>query len=176
MELDKESIKALAAEKRVDILKSLAIRRKMPSELSRELNIVPSTVVEHLKKLEKAGFVKKVETGHKWIYYELTNKGEDLVKPKIPVQVFLILSVGIILMFSGALNIYKSSYELMSDNKASEISRDIATGASGITIQPASNTTEEKEITEFNPIGLLVLIVGLFTTLAGLLYIRNKRF
>ena len=101
MELDKETIKVLSSDTRVDMMKSLARRRKMPSELSKELGLAGSTVVEHLKKLESAGLVVKRETGRKWIYYELTTKGRNLVKPKFPVEFVVMLSLGVLLVFGG---------------------------------------------------------------------------
>jgi len=105
MEIDKKTIKALSADTRVTILKSLNERRKLPSELSRELNIAPSTVVEHLKILESAELVRKQKRGSKWIYYELTVKGSGVVKPKINMQFVLILSLGIIVIFGSMINI-----------------------------------------------------------------------
>lgn len=101
MEIDRKTIKALAADTRLEILKSLGNRRKTPSELSKELNLAVSTITEHIKKLEKAGLVKRKETGHKWVYYELTDKATGLVKPRYPVQFVLILSLGLIFVFSG---------------------------------------------------------------------------
>ncbi|MFH0929395.1 MAG: winged helix-turn-helix domain-containing protein [Candidatus Aenigmatarchaeota archaeon] len=103
MEIDRKTLKALAADTRLDILKSLGKRRKMPSELSKEMSLAPSTILEHLNKLEKANLVRREKTGHKWVYYNLTNKGESLVKPKYPVQFVLMLSLGIFFVFSGAL-------------------------------------------------------------------------
>jgi DNA-binding transcriptional ArsR family regulator len=44
MEIDRKTLKALAADTRLDILKSLSKRRKMPSELSKELDLATSTV------------------------------------------------------------------------------------------------------------------------------------
>ena len=85
MEIDKKTIKALSSDSRVDILKSLVKRRKTPSELSKEMKLATSTIVEHLGYLEKANLVDKIKTGHKWIYYDLTRKGKSLVvKPKFP--------------------------------------------------------------------------------------------
>ena len=106
MELDKKAIRALSSDTRVDILKSLAKRRKTPAELSRELGLAGSTVVEHLKKLENSGLVRKERTHRKWIYYELTSKGRNLVKPTFPVQFAIMLSVGILFAFFGVYNFY----------------------------------------------------------------------
>jgi eight-cysteine-cluster-containing protein len=110
MEIDRKTLKALSADTRLDILKSLVRRRKMPSELSKELNLAPSTVVEHLNKLENAGLVKREETGHKWIYYNLTEKGECLVKPRIPVQFVIVLSITLIVIAGFAYVSYSNSY------------------------------------------------------------------
>ncbi|MFH0829676.1 MAG: winged helix-turn-helix domain-containing protein [Candidatus Aenigmatarchaeota archaeon] len=109
-QLDRDSIRALASDTRVAILKSLGERRKMPSELAREHNLAPSTVVEHLSTLEKAGLVRKVETGHKWIYYELSEKGKNLAAPKWPVQFAVILGLGVLLIFSSLNVLYSPAY------------------------------------------------------------------
>jgi DNA-binding transcriptional ArsR family regulator len=101
MEIDRKTLKALAADTRLDILKSLGRRRKMPSELSKELDLAASTVTEHLDRLEEAGLVRREETGHKWIYYSLTEKGESLIKPRIPVQFVIVLSISIIVIAAG---------------------------------------------------------------------------
>ena len=101
MEIDRKTLKALAADTRLDILKSLSHRRKMPSELSKELDLATSTVIEHLERLEEANLVRREETGHKWIYYSLTEKGEGLIKPKIPIQFVIVLSISLIVIFAG---------------------------------------------------------------------------
>ena len=112
MEIDRKTLKALSADTRLDILKSLSKRRKMPSELAKELNLATSTVIEHLDRLEEANLVKREETGHKWIYYSLTEKGESLIKPKVPVQFVLIICLSLIVIFSliyvSNLNIFPS--------------------------------------------------------------------
>jgi len=95
--VDQKIIKSLSSETRVDILKALSKRRKMPTELAKELGMAPSTIVEHLKELEGAGLVKRQQTQHKWIYYELTDKGSELFSPKIPFQFILMLAFGIII-------------------------------------------------------------------------------
>jgi len=99
MEIDRKTLKALAADTRLDILKCLGKRRKTPSELSKELNLATSTIIEHLTKLEEADLVRREETGHKWIYYALTSKGESLVKPRYPVNFIIVLSIAILAVF-----------------------------------------------------------------------------
>ncbi|NIO43997.1 MAG: ArsR family transcriptional regulator [Candidatus Aenigmarchaeota archaeon] len=106
MEIDRKTLKALAADTRLDILKSLGKRRKTPSELSKELNLAASTVVEHLNRLEEANLVRREETGHKWIYYGLTKKGSALVKPKVPAQFIIVLSLVAVVAFAGFMLYY----------------------------------------------------------------------
>ncbi len=112
--IDKKTIKALSAERRIEILKALAVRRKMPSELSREIGLAASTIIGHLNILEDAGLVERKDTGRKWIYYELTFKGRSIVKPKIPVQFVVVLSIGLLIMLTGFMNLdylYLQTYE-----------------------------------------------------------------
>jgi len=106
MELDKKAIKALSSDTRVTIMKSLAERRKMPAELSKELGLAGSTIVEHLGKLEGSGLVKKEKTHRKWIYYELTPKGRGIVRPVFPVQFVVMLSLGVIFALFGLSSFY----------------------------------------------------------------------
>jgi DNA-binding transcriptional ArsR family regulator len=106
MDIDRKTLKALAADTRLDILKSLGKRRKTPSELSKELHLATSTVTEHLNKLESANLIKREETGHKWIYYSLTSKGSNLVKPKYPVQFILIISITVIIISAASILMY----------------------------------------------------------------------
>lgn len=101
MELDKSTIKTLASDTRIDILKSLQKRRKMPAELAKELNLAPSTITEHLKNLEDVGLIQKKDTGHKWIYYELTGKGSSILQPRYPVNILLTLGIGLIFIIGG---------------------------------------------------------------------------
>lgn len=116
MDIDRQTLKALAADTRLDILKSLGKRRKTPSELSKELNLATSTVVEHLNKLEEAGLIRREETGHKWIYYNLTEKGSSLVKPRIPMNFVIVLTVCVIIFVAGL--VYYTNYNTFSGTTA----------------------------------------------------------
>ena len=101
MEFDKQIIRSLSSDTRVDILKSLARRRKMPTELAKEMGLAASTVSEHLKNLEASRLIKKKETGHKWIYYELTEKGHTLVQPQYTPQFVVVLALGGLIFLAG---------------------------------------------------------------------------
>ncbi len=148
MEIDRKTLKALAADTRLDILKSLGKRRKTPSELSKELRLATSTVTEHLNKLEKASLIRREETGHKWIYYSLTKKGENLVKPKYPVQFVLVLSITIIIIFSASILMY-NNYAGMPADSGEALSAPIAQRAATEEATKAGmgNMTNETNLT-----------------------------
>lgn len=90
--LDREAFKTLASDTRIAILKSLDARRKMLTELSKELGMSPSTVKEHMESLRKAGLVSLRDDGHKWKYYELTRNGKNILHPG-ETRIWIILSL-----------------------------------------------------------------------------------
>lgn len=118
MELDRTTIKALSAETRLKILRTLSKQKKMPSELSREIGISPSTVVGHLQNLESAGLVRRVETGHKWVYYAPTDKGRYLIQPRVPLQLALSVASGLIMVSLGFWKFFSESAISSSMQKA----------------------------------------------------------
>lgn len=93
--LDRKSFEALAVDTRVRILKSLKERRKTLSEIAKEQGMSVSGVKEHLETLEKVGLIVKKDDGHKWKYYELTRKGNDIVAPR-ELRVWILLSISMI--------------------------------------------------------------------------------
>ncbi len=108
--LDRESFKALASDTRVSILKSLDERRKMLTELSKQLGMSPSTVKEHMDNLSKAGLVVQIDDGHKWKYYELTRKGESILNP-VDTRIWIILSVSILAMIVAVGDLIRTSIQ-----------------------------------------------------------------
>ena len=106
--LDRKSFEALAVESRVKILKSLKQRRKTLSEIAKERGMSVSGIKEHLETLEGAGLVRKLDDGHKWKYYELTQKGGELLTPK-EIRVWVLLSISTIALLSSLLAIFYAS-------------------------------------------------------------------
>ena len=104
--LDRSTFRALASDSRVALLKALGERRKTPSELARESGLTVQSVSEHLEHLKKAGLAARVETGRKWVYYELTPKGRGVLQPESSkgkfwvVLVLSLLAVGSFLFIS----------------------------------------------------------------------------
>jgi DNA-binding transcriptional ArsR family regulator len=77
--LDKRIIRVLASEMRIDILKKIDPGSMTLSKLTDELNISKSTIHEHLTILIESGLVQKVNRDNKWVYYELTDKGTEIL-------------------------------------------------------------------------------------------------
>lgn len=100
--LTKESIKALGAETRQDILKLLSERPYTSTEMAKKLNKHVTTVKEHLSMLEKSGFINKSNNTNKFVYYELSSKGYRITKNYSWIIVF---SLSIVCLFIGAVNL-----------------------------------------------------------------------
>lgn len=98
--LDQESFKALASEVRVEILKKLDERRQTVTDLSNLLALSKPTLLEHLEKLQGAGLVKRIDEGRKWIYYELSEKGRNILRPE-RVAIVLALANTVALLVAG---------------------------------------------------------------------------
>jgi DNA-binding transcriptional ArsR family regulator len=82
IETDRDLMKVLSSDTRLEILKVLGERQLTSSDLSRRLNKHKSTIVEHLQVLQAAGLVEKDEKpGRKWIFYSLTDEGREVVSP-----------------------------------------------------------------------------------------------
>lgn len=99
LKLDTKTFKALANERRVDILKLLGERRHTQSEIAGELSLAVPTVKEHLAALVSAGLVEQHDEGRKWKYYALTKSGKSVLAPEeakiwIMLGVFLLSAVG----------------------------------------------------------------------------------
>ena len=108
--INRELLKAIGAESRISILKSLALGRKTQSQLADELGLSSPTVLEHLDQLVNAGLVNKMDEGRKWKYYELSRKGRQLVPSKqgVPARALLILASGLVMLLLSGMFMFSS--------------------------------------------------------------------
>lgn len=171
MEIDRETIKALSSDTRIEMLKLLSERRRMPAEISRALELAPSTVVEHLQKLEEVGLVERKETGNKWVYYEITEKGKNLIKPKIPVQIILSLTLGAVMTFVGASKVFVKQAFITAEKAAPEMAEETAKLAA-----PAApaEVLPETIAQVINWPFAVVLLIGLLLVIFGLIKLRKS--
>ncbi len=96
-------IKVFSSPSRVRILKYLGERRFTASELSKLLNLSVPTVLYHLSLLERAGLVRKIPSG-KWIYYELTESGQNFLRNGVVkiLAVLLVLTIFLLMKHETA--------------------------------------------------------------------------
>lgn len=104
--LDKRMIRALASEMRIDILRKIDSGSMTLSKLTDDLNISKSTVHEHLTILIESGLVKKVNRDNKWVYYELTDKGTEILHPHKMTKIIVLLSSAILSFVVGIVGLY----------------------------------------------------------------------
>ncbi len=152
MDLNKEDIKALSADTRVAILKSLSKRRKMPAELAKQFSLAPSTINEHLKHLEISKLVMRKNTGHKWIYYELTEKGSNLLAPRFPINLILSLAGGIIFV-AGLL------YQFL-PKTFSRVGGALETTAKSAADISSLGSTKVQEMAQIEALTVILVVIG----------------
>ena len=134
--LDRAAFKALASDTRLDILRTLDKKKMSLSEISRETDLNKATLHEHLSKLIEAGLVtRKSREGHKWVYYQLSWKGESLLHPENTKIVVMFITavfalfIGVSQMYFFLIGSYKKhivstsfkSYDQLGGNNSSEI-------------------------------------------------------
>lgn len=100
--IDRDVLKVLSVDTRLDILKMLSEGGRNPSFISQKLNKSEATIVEHLNVLMKAGLVKRIEQpGKKWIFYTLTDKGHGIIASKS--KRLIIILVSSLVSFAGGI-------------------------------------------------------------------------
>ena len=104
--LDKRTIRALASETRADILEKIDSGSMTLNKLTDDLNISKPTVHEHLTILIESGLVKKVNRDNKWAYYELTDKGTEILHPHKMTKIIVLLSSAILSFVVGIAGLY----------------------------------------------------------------------
>jgi len=76
-------------------------------KLTDELNISKPTVHEHLTILIESGLVNKDNKDNKWAYYELTDKGTEILHPHKKTKMIVLLSSLILSFVFGIVEIYR---------------------------------------------------------------------
>lgn len=171
--LDDKSFKALSADSRVNILKSLGQRRMTLTELSKKLSLENSTIKEHCSVLIDANLIKLIDDGHKWKYYELTGKGKSIIIPSLmeQVRVLIMLCFGAVL-FGGILFIALSSTSMIGSTQNNqdtllkstyENEPMLTTAARDVVMEETSYVEPTQEITREFFVGVvsLSLIAGM---------------
>jgi DNA-binding transcriptional ArsR family regulator len=104
--IDRNVLKVLSAETRMDILKELSDGERTPSHIAKKLNKSNATIVEHLDVLCKVGLVKKIEQpGKKWVFYTLTERGNGIVSNKSR-SLVIILSLSMLCLIGSSFGLF----------------------------------------------------------------------
>ncbi len=167
--LDKGTIKALSADARQQMMKLLAKRPYTASEISKLTGRHVTTITQHLVILEKASLVKK-KPNHKWVYYELPEKGERLFKPKFYSWV-IVFSLSVVFMFVGVLRLFKIDSMGTSTEK---FAQDMAGGAAApmMAAETAESVTRTAESVPIDYIAYGLIILGVI----GLGYLLYRKY
>lgn len=92
-----EDLKLLLNRNRIEIMRILRRRKYTASELAKLLNLSVPTVHYHLSLLENIGFVKRHDSGRKWVYYELTERGSRFLSGVLKIML-AIFAAGLMLL------------------------------------------------------------------------------
>jgi len=173
--LNKENIKAISSESRVNILKILSEKQQTLSDLSQLLNLSAPTLKEHLEVLEKVQMIKKLEEGRKWKYYQITDKGLALLQPERK-RIFIVLST-FILSFAGAIAaLYLRNKELLRNQfilQSEETAMDSGKGAIALSAAMPANSIQPITNSLFNYLLVIFIITGIISLIL-LIYYSNK--
>lgn len=178
MEIDKQTIKALSADARIRILKILHKSRRIAADISKEIGLAPSTVNEHLKIMEESGLVKKNDTGHKWIYYDITEKGKSLITPKMPISIIITLSLGIVFVLFGGMGFFAENmiYSGTASSAVQSAAETAIQKATEISSAPgaAQSAGSMAAAPAINWLPLVLLAAGLVLVISGFVKLRRE--
>jgi DNA-binding transcriptional ArsR family regulator len=108
--IDREVLKVLSVDTRMDIIKILSEGGRTPSFVAQKLKKSDATIVEHLHALGEAGLVKKtVAPGKKWVFYSLTERGKGIVSSQSR-RLVIVLATSAIAFIGGISSLFGYVY------------------------------------------------------------------
>jgi DNA-binding HxlR family transcriptional regulator len=162
MTLTPNILRAIGENTKMKILKELSAGPRVPVDISRRLNKSAPTIVEHLEKLCNAGLVERqAQTGKKYVFYSLTQTGEDLISSKSRITVML---YGSIIMFVAALSLFGIGYYNASNFSTN--GADAIVASATVSAPKVASSEVVPPMVPFDPLNLAVV---LFLTIAFLL-------
>ena len=173
--VDKETLKAIAVDTRLNILKILSKKKYTLTEIAGMLGLGSSTVSEHMEHLAKAGLVEKEQTDRKWKYYSLTLKGRRFVEPRAMTVLFMfgistIAAIGYAFWFANKFFYAAKEQPVLMAMKNAEIAADnLAAAAPEAERAVAENVALNPALMMI----ILIILVGISAFLLG--YYMKKR-
>lgn len=164
--IDRDVLKVISVDTRLDILKILAEGERNPSFISKKLHKSDATIIEHLETLQKVGLVKKVETpGRKWVFYTLTERGKGIISSKSR-RLVIILGISLLSLLGGIANLFSSQFGVQS------FAEKAVAPAAQNTVQNVTSTGIPAQAQSF-PLLSLILFAVFFI---GMIYYLKKRY
>lgn len=147
--LDIGSFKALAASKRIKILKLLNQKPHTQTELAKELSMKPASVNDHLKALKSADLIFQKDEGRKWKYYYLTEKAKCILEPER--KTIWITLVVLVFSFIGTMLSYGMEIFKESENYMLTVSEAELMSKSSYAIKPEERVMDAAPMIEKTP-------------------------
>jgi len=174
--VDREVLKVLSTDTRMDILKMLSEGGRTPSFIGKKLGKSSSTIVEHLDVLTKVGLVKKLESpGKKWVFYSLTERGEGIVKTRTR-RLIIILATSLFALLGsiGSFGLHFYTQDAIYAQRAMEGVGEVAKAPSALNV---TTTTIEEFITPLvtQPVYLYLAIVLFAISIIGFIVYFYKK-
>lgn len=171
--MDKQILKALSTDTRQEIIKLLAKRPYTASELSSILKKHVTTITEHLNVLENSGLINKKESSNKWVYYQLSNKGEKIFKPTYYSWV-VVLSISLLCLLVGFQQV------LLSPGYSAMAATGIEERADKMPLETSFNATSITTTIDYEPLAkedakFAIGIVLISASLIGFSYLIIKK-
>jgi len=163
--IDRDVLKVISVDTRMDILKMLAHGDRNPSFISKQLHKSDATIVEHLEALQKAGLVRKVETPRrKWVFYTLTERGKGIISSKSR-RLVIILGISLLSLFGGIVNLLLPN-QFAAQNFGEKAATSITQNATAAPTVAATTSTQPFPV-------FSILLFAIF--LAGMFYYLKKK-
>lgn len=203
VELDSKAFKVLSSDSRVALLKKVAEKPRSLSALAQEMGLTVQSTDEHLRKLQASGFVSKSRHS-KWVYYEATDSGKQVVQPK-PQAIYLMLSLSFFmfmaafatLMFPSSVGLQEKSFQeqklppndiqgaqpqfrqaeaLSAESSLGDSTKAVESSPSSLRDLAKTPASKETTTTGISPVTLALLTTGLFALLfAAWFWYRSKK-
>jgi DNA-binding transcriptional ArsR family regulator len=185
--IDREVLKVLSVDTRMDIIKILSEGGRTPSFVAQKLRKSDATIVEHLHALSEAGLVKKtVAPGKKWVFYSLTERGKGIISSQSR-RLVIVLATSAIAFIGGISSLFGyvytqafySGFSLAAGSAARDIAEQpmLATGAGDLINDAVPSALKETATTAMQGaqicgtpfviqgpeiVGFYMLVLGIF--------------
>ncbi|HLD02958.1 MAG TPA: winged helix-turn-helix domain-containing protein, partial [Candidatus Nanoarchaeia archaeon] len=134
-----------------------------------ELGLAHTSVLSHMKVLEKAKLVQKEETSRKWKYYRITESGKKIIKPE-NIEVLVMLAVsGLGFLSFGALYLSK-----LFGTKGGDFITEEALDSTALMMKTAEVVQSPVVTSNMKIYGLVFAIFAIATLILTAIYFRRR--